>query len=93
MRDKSAAGNKTKASRIMTAASADLALKLPVAQSAILEDALKQDLDTAAEQLVQSEERLAKVEAQVRVLSDAVIVIAEPSEAVDAAVQAVKDQT
>jgi hypothetical protein len=56
-----------------------------------LEDAIEQDLDTASHQAADSEERLTRVEGQVQALSDAIIVIAEPSAAVDGAVRAVKE--
>lgn len=59
---------------------------------AVLADALEQDLDTASHQAADSEDRLTKLEGQVHALSDAIIVIAEPSAAVDGAVQTVKDK-
>lgn len=54
--------------------------------------ALEEDLDAASLQAADSEERLKKLEEQVQALSDAVIVIAEPSPAVDEAVKIVKDK-
>ena len=56
-----------------------------------LEDALEQDLDAASQHAADDEERLTKLEGQVHALSDAIIAIAEPSDAVDGAVKTVKD--
>ena len=68
-------------------------------QAAMLQKAVETDMDTAdkataeaSTQAAVDHERLAKVEEQLDVLSHAVIVIAEPCETIDAAVQAVKDQ-
>ena len=58
---------------------------------AALEAALEQDLETASRLAADSEERFTKLEGQVHALSDAIIVIAEPSAAVDGAVKTVKD--
>jgi len=57
-----------------------------------LEDALEQDLDTASHQAMDDQERLQKLEGQVHALSDAIIVIAEPSASIDDAVRTVKDK-
>lgn len=59
---------------------------------AALEDAIEQDLDAASDLAASSEDRLTKLEGQVHALSDAIIVIAEPSAAVDGAVKTVKDK-
>ena len=64
---------------------------LDKANVATIASALATDLD-AQVQHADDHERLAKVEAQVRVLADAVIVIGAPSDAVDEAVKAVKDE-
>lgn len=61
------------------------------ANVATIASALASDLDAQA-QHADDHERLVKVEAQVRVLADAVIVIGAPSDAVDNAVKAVKDE-
>ena len=58
---------------------------------AVLEDALEQDLDTASHQAADNQDRLTKLEGQVHALSNAIIAIAEPSAAVDGAVNTVKD--
>jgi len=58
-----------------------------------LENAVKQDLDDAEPQVAaDSVERLEKLEGQVQALSEAIIVIAEPSASVDDAVKSVKDK-
>ena len=59
-------------------------------QRSVLEHAIEQDLDASCQQAAGSEARLAKVEGQMHALADAVLAIAEPSEAVNAAVEAVK---
>lgn len=59
---------------------------------AALEDALEQDLDAASHQAKDDQVRFEKLEGQVHALSDAIIVIAEPSASVDDAVQTVKDK-
>jgi hypothetical protein len=56
------------------------------------EDALEQDLDAASHQAADDKGRLTKLEDQVHALSDAIIVIAEPSEAAGGAVKTVKDK-
>ena len=59
---------------------------------AALEDAIEHDLDTASHQAEDSETRLTRIEGQVEALSDAIIAIAEPSDAVDDAVKTVRDK-
>jgi hypothetical protein len=59
----------------------------------MLSDAIEQDLDAASEEAIDLEARLVKVERQVRVLSDALIVVAAHSEAGHtAAVKAITDE-
>ena len=58
----------------------------------IMVDAVEQDLDIASQQATDGEGRLSKVEQQIHAMADAIVAIAEPSAAIDGAVQAVKDK-
>lgn len=54
--------------------------------------AVAEDMGTQSEKETLAEERLTKLETQTRVLSDAVIAITDPAEAVAPAIQAVKNE-
>jgi hypothetical protein len=58
-----------------------------------LVNAVEQDLRTMADAASLAEARLAKVEMQIRVLSEAVVAITETSQTLAPAVRAVKDET
>ena len=90
MSDKSATVNRTKAVDIIAALSAGA--ELSQEDRTMLEDAVEQDLDATSHDAAHDEDRLKKLEGQVHALSDAVIAIGEPSDAVDGAVQRVKDK-
>jgi hypothetical protein len=76
----------------MIAKSSESRGRLSVEDQSALEDALEQDLDAALHQPLDDHQRLVKIEGQVHALSDAVIAIAEASDAVDDAVKTVKDK-
>ena len=70
--------------------SEDEFIRLSKAQVVTLVGAIKEDLRTLARREMDDEDRLATVEAQVRVLAQAVIAILETPEALAPAVRAVK---
>jgi hypothetical protein len=91
MQDALATVNRLKAVAIVSA-SASIGRLSPEAR-VLLEDAIEQDLDAASHEAARVEARLARMEGQVHALSDAIVVIAAPSDAVDSAVQTVRDKT
>ena len=58
----------------------------------MLTDAVEHDLDAESQRAAAGEERLAKIEGQLRALSDAIIVKAALADAVDGTVQTVEDK-
>ena len=58
----------------------------------MIEDAIEADLDAESQHAANDEARLTKLEGQVHAQSEAIIAIAQPSDAVDGAVQTVKDK-
>jgi hypothetical protein len=83
---------KTRVEALIDGASVDTTGPVRVVNRTTFTEALKQDSGAADDQATVDRERLAKVEAQTRVLADAVIAIADtaPSIAVAPAVKAVK---
>jgi hypothetical protein len=55
-------------------------------------EAVTQDLSAASDSAEVDEQRIAKVEAQTRVLAEAVIAMSEPTERISDAVKAAKDE-
>ena len=88
MPDDTHAMNRLKAVGIVNVSSARLS---PETQTQLV-DAIELDLNAASEQLADDSVRIAKLEGQVHALSDAIIVIAQPSDEVDRAARAVKEK-
>jgi len=84
------AGAISKDRALLRELSEDEFIRLSKAQVGTLVDAIKQDLKTLAHKGMSDNDRLARVEAQVRVLAQAVTAILETPEALAAAVRAVK---
>jgi hypothetical protein len=82
--------NRSKALAIVETAAATLGVFEK--DRSLLVDAVEQDLDIASQQATEGEARLGKVEQQIHAMADAIVAIAEPSAAIDGAVQAVKDK-
>jgi hypothetical protein len=67
-------------------------IQLSKIEVGVLVDAVQQDLGAESDDATCDKVRLAKVEAQTRVLSEAVVAITETSEALGTAIRAVKDE-
>ncbi len=81
---------KTRAAELVMKAADQADPGLSKAELGILVDALEQDLGTVSEKTTLDENRLAKLETQTRVLSEAVVAITETAYSLAPAVQAVK---
>jgi hypothetical protein len=81
---------RTRAADLVTKAAEGVDGDFPKAELGFLADALEQDLGAACDKASLDEQRLAKVETQTRVLSEAVVAITEVAATVGPAVLAVK---
>ena len=87
-----AGDSRDQASEAVRLASDHVDSPLSVAQLETMTQALEKDLDAMSDKVRVDEERLAKVEAQTRVLAQAVIAVTDPADAIASAVRAVKDE-
>ena len=92
MSDHTAGDGNARVTELLQEISEEDFIRLSREQVANLVNAITEDLHTLADIGKTDAERLAKVEKQTRVLSEAVIAIAETSGTLAPAVQAVKDE-
>jgi hypothetical protein len=92
MADDAPEDSQTQAAELVRVASDEEFIELSKAQAEILVDAVERDMITLADKVNDDEDRLAKLETQTRVLSEAVIAITRIDERLAPAIRAVQDE-